>query len=126
MLDGVTVVRGIGSHSTERGGPHAVRSFAFGLQQSCRGGAPTGSASPEVQVAPSRRACAAARRRAGCVRDRQGAPGAARPCARAQDWGAGPPRVGLGAVVDGAQPQVVLNEEAVAQLEVPAAYIEAE
>ena len=33
---------------------------------------------------------------------------------------------GLGAVVDGAHPQVVLNEEVVAQLEVPAAYIEAE
>ena len=38
----------------------------------------------------------------------------------------GHPEFGLGAVVDGAQPQVVLNEEVVAQLEVPAAYIEAE
>jgi len=33
---------------------------------------------------------------------------------------------GLGAVVDGAHPQVVLNEEVVAQLDVPPAYIEAE
>jgi putative phosphoribosyl transferase len=38
----------------------------------------------------------------------------------------GHPEFGLGAVVDGAQPQVVLNEEVVAQLEVPAAYIQAE
>jgi putative phosphoribosyl transferase len=38
----------------------------------------------------------------------------------------GHPELGLGAVVDGAHPQVVLNEEVVAQLEVPAAYIEGE
>ena len=38
----------------------------------------------------------------------------------------GHPEFGLGAVVDGAHPQVVLNEDVVAQLEVPSAYIEAE
>ena len=38
----------------------------------------------------------------------------------------GHPELGLGAVVDGARPQVVLNEDIVAQLKVPPAYIEAE
>src|SRR5947207_403327 len=38
----------------------------------------------------------------------------------------GHPELGLGAVVDGAHPQVVLNDEAMAQLEVPPTYIEAE
>src|SRR4051794_27755055 len=38
----------------------------------------------------------------------------------------GHPEFGLGAVVDGARPQVVLNEDLVTQLEVPPAYIEAE
>src|SRR4051794_37480552 len=38
----------------------------------------------------------------------------------------GHPEFGLGAVVDGAHPQVVLNEEVVAQLEVAPAYIETE
>jgi len=38
----------------------------------------------------------------------------------------GHPEFGLGAVVDGARPQVVLNEDIVAQLEVSPAYIEAE
>lgn len=38
----------------------------------------------------------------------------------------GHPEFGIGAMVDGAHPQVVLNEAVVAQLEVPAAYIEEE
>jgi putative phosphoribosyl transferase len=38
----------------------------------------------------------------------------------------GHPEFGLGAVVDGAHPQIVLNEEVVAQLEVPHAYVEEE
>jgi putative phosphoribosyl transferase len=38
----------------------------------------------------------------------------------------GHPELGLGAVVDGAHPQVVLNEDVVSQLEIPATYIERE
>ena len=38
----------------------------------------------------------------------------------------GHPEFGLGAVVDGAHPQVVLNEEALAELDVPRGYIEKE
>jgi putative phosphoribosyl transferase len=38
----------------------------------------------------------------------------------------GHPEFGLGAVVDGAHPQVVLNEEALAQLDLPPRYIEKE
>jgi len=38
----------------------------------------------------------------------------------------GHPELGLGAVVDGAHPQVVLNEDVVSQLEIPAPYIERE
>jgi len=38
----------------------------------------------------------------------------------------GHPELGLGAVVDGAHPQVVLNEDVVSHLEIPATYIERE
>jgi putative phosphoribosyl transferase len=38
----------------------------------------------------------------------------------------GHPEFGLGAVVDGAHPQVVLNEEALAELDVPSSYLDAE
>ena len=38
----------------------------------------------------------------------------------------GHPELGLGAVVDGAHPQLVINEDVVAELGVPASYLEAE
>lgn len=38
----------------------------------------------------------------------------------------GDPELGLGAVIDGADPQIVVNEDVTATLEVPASYIVSE